>query len=254
MTADDRTVPGAERPGPDSRRRGISRRKLLKSAGIAGAAAFLPSVGGLAAKRGPEGVREPAGGAEGSGNGTGGSQADLAATPLHNLTTAEAEILEAVLDRLIPSDEHGPGALEAGVLGYIDRALGGHLSDSREDYRTGLAALDRYAEYSRGAPFLELSPTDQDSVLFDVAGGGATATGAGFAGSSASFFYMVRGHALQGMFGDPSYGGNVDFAGWRLIDYPGLRLGVSAETQRRLEAGELAPDYRSAYDFSLFSR
>lgn len=241
MAADDR-----EEPDP-GRRRDISRRELLKSAGIAGAAAFLPRVDGLSAKSAPE--ADDGASAAGAGR---SPRTGTGRTPLHNLTAAEAEILDAVIGRLIPADEHGPGAREAGVLGYIDRALGGPLSDSREAYRTGLEALDRYARYTRGAPFVELPERDQDSVLFDVQGGAATATGAGFEGSSASFFYMVRSHTLQGMFGDPSYGGNADFAGWRLIDYPGLRMGVGPETQRRLEAGELAPSYQSAYDFDLF--
>ncbi|MBI3264128.1 MAG: gluconate 2-dehydrogenase subunit 3 family protein, partial [Acidobacteria bacterium] len=47
--------------------------------------------------------------------------------------------------RLIPTDAGGPGASEAGAVRYIDRALAGALVGSREAYRTGLAALDRYA-------------------------------------------------------------------------------------------------------------
>jgi hypothetical protein len=63
---------------------------------------------------------------------------------------------------------------------------------------------------------------------------------------------MVKSHTWQGMFGDPKYGGNVGFAGWDLIDYPGVRLGMSPEDQRLLEADQLDPVRRSAYDFSIF--
>src|SRR5262245_31016709 len=88
--------------------------------------------------------------------------------PLQALTAAEADLLDAVVARLIPTDASGPGATEAQAVRYIDRALAGALSGSREAYRVGLAALDRYSQSSRGAPFATLSPIDQDSVLIDV--------------------------------------------------------------------------------------
>jgi gluconate 2-dehydrogenase gamma chain len=172
--------------------------------------------------------------------------------PLMNLTAQETEILSAMVDRLIPSDELGPGALEAGALRFIDRALSEAESSAAAAYRAGLAALDRYSRYSRGAAFIELSPRDQDSVLIDVQTGGATGAGVGFEGSSAGFFNLVRSHTWQGTFGDPQYGGNVDFVGWDLIRYPGLRMRVTDEDQRRLEADELESVRRSAYDFGQF--
>src|SRR6266849_4547964 len=46
---------------------------------------------------------------------------------LETLTATEADILEAVCARLIPSDENGPGAAEARAAHYIDRALTGPL-------------------------------------------------------------------------------------------------------------------------------
>jgi gluconate 2-dehydrogenase gamma chain len=125
-------------------------------------------------------------------------------------------------------------------------------SDAADAYRAGLAALDAYSRYTRGGPFIDLSTTDQDSVLIDVQIGAATGAGVGFAGSSGSFFNMVKSHTWQGMFGDPSYGGNANFAGWDLINYPGVRLGLSPEDQRLLEADQLAPVRRSAYELGIF--
>ncbi len=218
----------------------ISRRELLRSAGLAGAAAFLPAgVHGLAEGEGeilPDEISTAT-----------AKQASRSALP-QNLTAEETEILDAMVARLIPDDEHGPGAREAGAVGYIDRELGGALSSSREAYRAGLLALDRYSEYSREARFVALTEKDQDSVLFDLQTGGATGAGAGFLGSSAAFFNMVRGHTWEATFGDPIYGGNKDFVGWDLIRYPGPRSAVSPDDQRRLEQGELEPLRRSAYD------
>jgi gluconate 2-dehydrogenase gamma chain len=219
-----------------SGRGGITRRDLLKTAGAAGAAALIP--GGATAQPAsapatPPVVAPPAG-------------------PLMNLTASETEILAAMVDRLIPSDDVGPGALEAGAVRFIDRALSEAESDSVDAYRAGLAALDRYARYSRGAPFVELSDVDKDSLLIDVQLGSATGAGVGFEGSSAAFFNMVKGHTWQGTFGDPAYGGNVNFIGWDILGYPGVRMRVSADDQRLMEEGELPPARRSAYEYGQF--
>ena len=210
----------------------ISRRDLLKRAAAVGGAAVVPrSAEAFALRDGP---------AEASA---------LPREPLENLTAAEADILDAVVARLIPSDANGPGATEARAAHYIDRALGGALAPSRPAYTTGLAALDSYARASRGKPFAGLPPADQDAVLVDVENG----TAAGFTGSAA-FFALVLNHTLQGTFGDPYYGGNANFVGWDLIAYPGVRTMVSAAEQQQLEKRALKPNRKSAYDSNSFTK
>jgi gluconate 2-dehydrogenase gamma chain len=174
--------------------------------------------------------------------------AEAAPATFKHLTASEADLLQVIVDRLIPSDASGPGAKEARVAYYIDGALNDALASSRPAYTMGLAALDRYAHSSRGKPFLELSPTDQDSVLIDCETGGAT----GFTGSSAQFFAMLLNHTRQGMFGDPHYGGNAGFVGWDLIGYPGARTAVTAADQKALEANQMKAVRRSAYDYNGF--
>ena len=169
---------------------------------------------------------------------------------LQQFTAEEGKLMDAIVARLIPTDELGPGATEAHAVTYIDRALGDALKTSRAAYSSGLAALDRYARSSRGAPFTELSAIDQDSVLIDIETGAAT----GFSGSSAAFFALVLTHTHQGTFGDPYYGGNANFVGWDLIQYPGVRTMVSAADQQALEKKELKPNHKSAYDYAMFSK
>ena len=176
------------------------------------------------------------------------AQAAARREPLENLTAAESDLLEAICARIVPTDANGPGAREARAAHYIDRALGGALASSRPAYTAGFAAFDRYCRSSRGAPFIELSERDQDSVLIDVETGAAT----GFTGSSAAFFGMVRTHTLQGMFGDPYYGGNANFVGWDLIGYPGVRTNVTVDDQRL--GAKVAPNHRSAYDHDMFTK
>lgn len=224
MTDDDRT---------------LTRRDLLK---LAGAATIAPA-SARAESRTSFGAASPV---------APGAPVLQAREPLQALTAIEADLLDAVVARLIPTDANGPGATEARAVRYIDRALAGALAASREAYRTGLAALDRYARSSRGRPFTELSPTDQDSVLIDVETGAATGSGAGFQGSSAQFFAIVRSHTWQGTFGDPYYGGNANFVGWDLLGYPGVRTYVGPNEQRLNVV--IKPNHKSAYDDPMFTK
>jgi gluconate 2-dehydrogenase gamma chain len=217
----------------------FSRRVLLKRVGGVGAAAV------------PAGILLPV-----ISTPAGDAVAALAlqATPaapireaLETLTAAEAQMLEAITARLIPADDSGPGAAEARAARFIDRALGGALASSHEAYRSGLAAVDRYARTAKGAPFTRLSSQDQDAVLRDIEGNVAT----GFSPNASTFFSLVLAHTIQGTFSDPYYGGNANFVGWDLVGYPGVRLAVSAG-QQRLDTRP-APTHMSAYDYTMFS-
>jgi gluconate 2-dehydrogenase gamma chain len=220
----------------------ISRRDLLKRAAAAGAAA---TTAGRASPSDASDRLEPS-----VSKALHGDDAAVGREPLENLTATEADLLEAVVARLIPTDANGPGATEARAAHYIDRALGGALAPSRAAYTSGLAALDRYARASRGRAFTELSTADQDAVLIDVETGAAT----GFASASAAFFALVLAHTHQGTFGDPYYGGNANFVGWDLVGYPGVRTMVSAADQQQLEKRKLEPNHKSAYDYQTFTK
>ncbi len=172
--------------------------------------------------------------------------------PLKALTPHEADLLDRLAELLVPSDEHGPGATEAMAVRYIDRALAGALADQREAYRVGLEALERYARQTRGAAFLQLTETRQISLLIDVESGTATGANVGFAGSSAQFFGLVRGHVMQGTFGDPHYGGNEGFVGWDLVGYPGVRTVVTPAEQKLLSPPTRVR--RSAYESPMFNK
>jgi len=165
---------------------------------------------------------------------------------LETLTAAEADTLEAICARLIPSDENGPGAAEARAAHYIDRALTGPLRASRDAYAAGLAAIDVYAQASKGAAFAKLSPHDQDAVLTDMEKNVAT----DFMPDAATFFNLVRTHTIQGTFCDPYYGGNANFVGWDLIGYPGLRMTVGPDEQRMSVPKAVR---KSAYDETMFT-
>jgi gluconate 2-dehydrogenase gamma chain len=233
--------------------RDVSRRHLLEQVGLAGAAAAVSAaVPAAAVAQGAAGATP---GAVPKPEVTAPSPTPPAAPPpamprleaLETLTAAEADILEAMVARLIPTDENGPGATEARAAHYIDRALTGPLRGARASYAANLAALDTYAQSSKGAPFAKLPAAEQDAVLTDMEKGVAT----GFTPNAAAFFALVRTHTIQGTFCDPYYGGNADFVGWDLIGYPGVRLTVTAEEQRM--GAKPKPVRQSAYADASFA-
>jgi gluconate 2-dehydrogenase gamma chain len=208
--------------------RDLSRRNLFRQVGAAGAAAAMSAT--------------PLATAQAQQHGEAAPQREA----LETLTAAEADTLEAICDRLIPSDENGPGAAQARAAHYIDRALTGPLRSSRDAYAAGLAAIDVHAQSSKGAPFAKLAPRDQDAVLTDMEKNAAT----GFVPNAAAFFQLVRTHTIQGTFCDPYYGGNANFVGWDLIGYPGLRMAVGEDEQRM---GVPKAVRKSAYDDAMFT-
>jgi gluconate 2-dehydrogenase gamma chain len=231
--------------------RDVSRRHLIKQVGLAGAAAAVSATAPGAAIAQAPATAAPAAAAVPMSTTAAPPTALPPAMPrleaLETLTAAEADTLEAIVARLIPTDENGPGATEARAAHYIDRALTGPLRGSRASYAANLAALDAYAQSSKGAPFVKLSPQNQDAVLTDMEKNVAT----GFTPNAAAFFALVRTHTIQGTFCDPYYGGNADFVGWDLIGYPGVRLTVTAEEQRM--KARASPLHQSAYADATFS-
>ncbi len=135
----------------------------------------------------------------------------------------QRRILDAFIDRIIPKDELGPGAVECGVGDYIDRCLADYLAAEKPLFLDGLANLDVFALRTQGIAFASLTAEKQDAVL--------TAIDNNQAPNLRGFFNRARRLTLEGMFGDPVYGGNKNFAGWDLIRYPGAKLAVGPEDQ-----------------------
>jgi gluconate 2-dehydrogenase gamma chain len=149
------------------------------------------------------------------------------------LNDDDAVTVAAVTDRLMPGEPGRPGAREAGVLNYIDLALAGAYADLQDFYRRGLAALDAYCRQTYNQSFPKLDPARQDAVITALEQGKAT----GFTWPSApAFFNTLRTHTMEGMFADPIYGGNKDFAGWRLIGFPGAQPVFSPEDMQSKNA------------------
>ncbi len=163
-----------------------------------------------------------------------------AQTPQTALSPAQLKTLEACLDRIVPKDDLGPGAVECGAANYIDRSLAGALAAEKGAFLEGLAGLDALAHATHNAAFADLAPDVRDALLTSMENG----TAPNFP-SARQFFARVRRLTLEGMFSDPYYGGNKNFAGWDLIRYPGPRLAVAPEDQKM--SAPPRPYRRSAY-------
>jgi gluconate 2-dehydrogenase gamma chain len=164
----------------------------------------------------------------------------VAAQSQSALSSEQLRILAAFTDRIIPKDDLGPSASESGVTEYINRALGDYLAGEKTAFIEGLEAMDAFARRSQGGALIELSPDKQDAVLTAMESGNAE----GFADARA-FFNRARRLTMEGMFGDPYYGGNRNFAGWDLIRYPGPRMATSQNEQKM--GAEIKPYHHSAY-------
>jgi len=159
--------------------------------------------------------------------GAGQAAAQTAPAAPTALSPPQMKILEAFVERLIPKDELGPSAAEAGAQIYIDRVLAGPNANEKGTFIDGLTSMDAFAKTSQGAAFADLPPEKRDAVITAVEAG----TAQGFA-NARQFFNRARRLTLEGMFGDPYYGGNKNFAGWDLIRYPGPRPATGPEDQK----------------------
>ncbi len=146
------------------------------------------------------------------------------ASIIRALNRDELSVLGALLERLFPSDELGPGALEIGVLEYVQGALSGPYGQLLPVYRSGLAALNQIALETCKRNFVDLPSDQQDGIVEQLEQDRVR--------GAEGFFNVVWQHLREGLFSDPIHGGNQGMLGWRLIGFPGAQFGYSAEEQR----------------------
>lgn len=160
---------------------------------------------------------------------------------LMTFSQAEHRTLSAIADRIWPPDDEDPGAAEIGAAFYIDRALAGAYSHYADVYHRLLPQFDEMAVLEHGFMFHELGSGQQDAMLSrlenldpseDLV---AQLEGPEYDLGPASSFEMIRTHVMEGIFSDPIYGGNREFAGWQTVNYPGAHYIYTAEEQQTFE-------------------
>lgn len=159
-------------------------------------------------------------------------------------TENEWQSLSALVDRLIPADSEGPGAIEAGVPEFIDRQMNtpywhGHLwymhgpfvTDAsagfgyqlphapRDLYRLSRKDLDAAVAREHGGTLASLGASRRDTLLTRLEHDELVLAGA----PSGVFFGQLLQNTYEGYFCDPVHGGNRDMAAWRMVGFPGAR-------------------------------
>lgn len=173
----------------------------------------------------------------------------------------EWAFLEAACERLIPSDNNGPGAVEEGVLIYLDKQMAspyGHGGlwymhppfvqavpelgyqlplTPRDIYRLGIRAVNAYCQKTFSKPFAQLSPQQQDTVLHELQNGKHEFDDI----SGSLFFTTLLQNTKEGYLADPIHGGNQTLASWKLIGFPGARADFTDWAKRPGQRYPLAP-------------
>ncbi len=135
------------------------------------------------------------------------------------LSEKEWKALETITAHIIPSDET-PGAVEAGCVNFIDKALANEDAEAAPLYKGGLAALDAVCMKTFEKPYAETEPIHQVALLTMLEDGKLTGWPDEMLPQQ-QFFETVRVHTVIGFLADPSYGGNKNHAGWKTMGYPG---------------------------------
>jgi len=134
------------------------------------------------------------------------------------LTEDEARTLAAACDQIVPPDQD-PGAAEAGAVTFIDRQLATRRKKDLPLWRAGVRGLDATARRRHGTAFADVPFEAQTAVLQDVERGAVeTADWSGV--EPASFFDLLRSHAMMSFYGDPRHGGNRDRVSWKMLGVP----------------------------------
>lgn len=129
-----------------------------------------------------------------------------AAASYRNITTAEAIELGAMADQIIPEDET-PGAVDVGVVYFIDYALGDFMTAQAPVLRQGLYELQQSTQKKhKGVDMFSKLPLARQSELLKSI-------------EDTPFFGMVHFLTVCGMFALPGYGGNMGHAGWELLGF-----------------------------------
>jgi gluconate 2-dehydrogenase gamma chain len=127
--------------------------------------------------------------------------------PWHVFTAEEAHTVEAITAQIIPRDQDA-GALEAGVVDFIDRQLAGHYAEFQKTYRDGIAKTDQVSLAMASGRFVDLPFDQQTKVLKAIEK------------KEKEFFSLIVAHTMQGFYGDGRHGGNRDHVSWAMLGVP----------------------------------
>ena len=139
----------------------VTRRDAIKTIGVGvGVIASLPVLGNGA------GAQELA--SHDHSHHSAQAAAPAKAQPLKFLTEEENKTVIEMSERIIPADDHSPGAKAAQVNAYIDLVVSESPDPTRQAWREGLAAINKMSRDKFGKPFADASAEQQIDLLKEI--------------------------------------------------------------------------------------
>lgn len=88
--------------------------------------------------------------------------------PLKFFTEQENRAVIELSERIIPADDHSPGAKAAQVNEYIDLVVSESPEATRQTWRNGLASINKMSSDKFGKPFADASVEQQTELLKEI--------------------------------------------------------------------------------------
>lgn len=175
---------------------------LLGGATLLGGSALLP-----ACPKDPEvggsGAPKDAGEAGGAPDGEGPISLD-----------AVLPTLVAICERLLPSDDLGPGVKEAGIDPYLRKALADpRMKAIKSMTQRGAVWVARAAKKEHGKWFVDLSDEHKDALITRLVKNEVKPQGF----TPVAFVRVLLALTLEAFLGDPRHGGNQGEVGWKFV-------------------------------------
>jgi len=174
----------------------------------------------------------------------------------------EWAFIVAACDRLIPADNIGPSAGQAGVPEFIDRHMQTPYASGdiwymqgpfieaapqfgyqgrlavRDILRVGIKGVEAHCQKQFGGKtFAQLGSSDQEALLKSAEAGKLELENI----SAREFFNQLLNETRMGYFCDPKHGGNKNMAAWKMIGYPGMRADYTNWVEVRNQPYPLPP-------------
>lgn len=137
--------------------------------------------------------------------------------PYKFFTQTEADCVIAICEQIIPADEYGGGATEAGVIHYIDRQLVAVFDYDQLIYQRGLEALQQSCLSSHEGRFESLEAESQIQILQAMESNEMEVKYWEDL-EPARFFSLLIDHCMQGFYGAPRHGGNRSYMSYKMMD------------------------------------
>lgn len=218
----------------------FTRRSFLGNSGLAGGAMMLAGHA-IETARGEDGDRSRS-------QATSPAQEDVGVDEegLEFFDITQARLVQAMAERIMPSDDVGPGAVELGVVYFIDEQLNSEYGVAADWYMEGpfvnrsegakpnqgwqsrltpaevyehaLDWIEEYTSAEYGRSFLDLSDEQRDEVLRALDDNEVDTFREI---EPEEFFRLIRFNTIEGMYCDPMYDGNRNMDGWRMKRFPG---------------------------------